>query len=204
MWVILPPRYDVNIKSDHLGKGPTRVLSTQQVLYSYHFLSMCTPRPAEHLIIYLLNTYILSTHCASGIMLDSQAIKMKKINYLQVFPGGPAVKDPCLSLLWLLSQLWHRFTPWPRNFCKPRVQPKKKKNQQKTPNHFDSSHFCGNWEVEDPKCNKPGPVFLPLQKSLCRNHNINNLQWLQGSDGVLILGVGDSCADDLPVGRVPI
>ena len=81
---------------------------------------------------------------------------------------------------------------------------KKKKNQQKTPNHFDSSHFCGNWEVEDPKCNKPGPVFLPLQKSLCRNHNINNLQWLQGSDGVLILGVGDSCADDLPVGRVPI
>ena len=80
----------------------------------------------------------------------------------------------------------------------------KKKNQQKTPNHFDSSHFCGNWEVEDPKCNKPGPVFLPLQKSLCRNHNINNLQWLQGSDGVLILGVGDSCADDLPVGRVPI
>ena len=29
------------------------------------------------------------------------------------------VKDQALSLLWLRSQLWHRFDPWPRNFHMP-------------------------------------------------------------------------------------
>ena len=29
------------------------------------------------------------------------------------------VKGPALSLLWLWLQLWHRFNPWPRNFCVP-------------------------------------------------------------------------------------
>lgn len=42
-------------------------------------------------------------------------------------------------------------------------------------NHFDSSHCCGNWEVEDSERSRPGPVFLSLQENLCRNHNINNL-----------------------------
>ena len=34
------------------------------------------------------------------------------------------VKDPELSLQWLRSLLWHRFDPWPRNFCMPRMGPK--------------------------------------------------------------------------------
>ena len=43
------------------------------------------------------------------------------------FPGGPAVKDLALSLLWL------EFDPWPGNFCVPWVWPKKRKEI----NHFD-------------------------------------------------------------------
>ena len=35
-----------------------------------------------------------------------------------------------LSLLWLRSLLWHGFNLWPKNFCMPRVQPKKKKKNQ--------------------------------------------------------------------------
>ena len=35
------------------------------------------------------------------------------------------VKDPVLSLLWLWLQLWHRFDPWPGNFCMPWARPKK-------------------------------------------------------------------------------
>ena len=33
------------------------------------------------------------------------------------FPGGLAVKDPAMSVLWLWLLLWHRFYPWPGNFC---------------------------------------------------------------------------------------
>ena len=35
-----------------------------------------------------------------------------------------------LSLLWLKLGLWHRFDPWPENFCKPQVQPKKKERER--------------------------------------------------------------------------
>ena len=41
------------------------------------------------------------------------------------------VKDPVLSLLWLRSLLWHRFDPWPQNFCIPQVKQKKKKKIKK-------------------------------------------------------------------------
>ena len=36
------------------------------------------------------------------------------------------VKDLVLSLLWLRSQLWHRFDPWPWNFHMPWAWQKKK------------------------------------------------------------------------------
>ena len=38
-------------------------------------------------------------------------------------PGGLAVKDPALSLLWLTSG------PWPGNFCLPLGTAKKKKKK---------------------------------------------------------------------------
>ena len=41
----------------------------------------------------------------------------------------PWVKDPALSLLWLGLLLWHTLDPWPGNFYKPQVQPKKKKKK---------------------------------------------------------------------------
>ena len=41
-----------------------------------------------------------------------------------------------------------------------------------------------------------GLCFVPLQDSVCRDQDINNLQELQGSRGVLTLEVGDSCADE--------
>ena len=34
------------------------------------------------------------------------------------------VKDLVLLMLWLQSQLWHRFHHWPRNFCMPQTRPK--------------------------------------------------------------------------------
>ena len=40
------------------------------------------------------------------------------------FPGGLAVKDLALSLLWHVSD------PWPRNFCMQWVQPRKKKEKK--------------------------------------------------------------------------
>ena len=49
-----------------------------------------------------------------------------------------------LSLLWLL--LWHRFDPWPRNFCMPQVQPKRKKKK-----HWEHLLWLGS-----PSC----PIFL--------------------------------------------
>ena len=42
------------------------------------------------------------------------------------FAGGLVTKDPALSLLWLGLLLWHRFNPWPRNFCMPWAWPKEK------------------------------------------------------------------------------
>ena len=45
------------------------------------------------------------------------------------------VKYPVLSLLWLRLLLWHRFSPWSRNFLMPWVQSKTttktKTNKQK-------------------------------------------------------------------------
>lgn len=38
---------------------------------------------------------------------------IKKIVFSE-FPGGLAVKDVALSLLWPGSSLWHRFKPWAR------------------------------------------------------------------------------------------
>ena len=35
---------------------------------------------------------------------------MKKVKKIEEFPGGPAVKDPVLSLLCLRSLRWHRFS----------------------------------------------------------------------------------------------
>ena len=36
------------------------------------------------------------------------------------------VKDPVLSLLWRRSLLWHRYDPWPRNFCMEHTSQKNK------------------------------------------------------------------------------
>ena len=47
------------------------------------------------------------------------------------FPGGPAVKNPVLSLKQHGSLLWYRFNPWPRNFHVLQAWPKKKKKKKK-------------------------------------------------------------------------
>ena len=39
------------------------------------------------------------------------------------------VKNSEFSLLWLGLWLWLRFDPWPRNFCMPWMQAKKKGGQ---------------------------------------------------------------------------
>ena len=44
------------------------------------------------------------------------------------FPSGLAVRDLALLLLWVRSLLWHRFDPWPGNFCMIWAQPKVKNN----------------------------------------------------------------------------
>ena len=43
------------------------------------------------------------------------------------------VKDLALSLLWLGLLLWCRFDPWPGNFCRPWVWPKKMDPQEAQP-----------------------------------------------------------------------
>ena len=42
------------------------------------------------------------------------------------FPGGPVVKDPALSLLWLQLLLWRGFSTCTVTFLLPQVQSKKK------------------------------------------------------------------------------
>ena len=48
-----------------------------------------------------------------------------KSRILRKSPSGLAVKDLALSLP------WHRFDPWPGNFCILQVQPKKKKKKSR-------------------------------------------------------------------------
>ena len=51
---------------------------------------------------------------------------LKSISLLE-FPGGLAVKDPALLLL------WRRFEPWPGNFCMSQVQTKYKQTKKPPP-----------------------------------------------------------------------
>ena len=46
------------------------------------------------------------------------------------------VKDPLLLQLWCWSQLWLGFNPWPENFHKPWVWPKKKKKSLQLLEYF--------------------------------------------------------------------
>ena len=41
------------------------------------------------------------------------------------------IKNPVLSLQWLELLPWHKFDPWPRNFCRLRMPAKKKKKKKK-------------------------------------------------------------------------
>ena len=55
-------------------------------------------------------------HSASAAPLSPptpESMYFEKGNKLE-FPGGVAVKDPALSLLWLGSLLWRQFDPWPQ------------------------------------------------------------------------------------------
>ena len=54
----------------------------------------------------LLYSRKLTEHCKPAIMEKIKTIiKFFKINFKKEFPGGLAVKDPGLSLLWLKSLL---------------------------------------------------------------------------------------------------
>ena len=48
-----------------------------------------------------------------------------KIVPVREFSDGLGIKDPTLSLLWLRSLQWCRFSPWAQNFHLPWVWPKK-------------------------------------------------------------------------------
>ena len=61
------------------------------------------------------------------------------------------VKDLVLSLLWLRSQLWCGFYPWPRNFCvlwerphKIKTNKQKNEREQHVWRHRHSEHI---WEI---------------------------------------------------------
>lgn len=56
-------------------------------------------------------------------------IKIENVLRLD-FPGGLEGKGLAWSPLWLMSQLWLVFNPWPGNFRVPRARPKKKKSSQ--------------------------------------------------------------------------
>ena len=57
-----------------------------------------------------------------GIDKQEEVMVQREYRYEEVL-GGLGVKDSVLSLLWL------GLNPWPRNFCMPQVQPKKKKEE---------------------------------------------------------------------------
>ena len=52
-------------------------------------------------------------------------------NGLWEFPGGLAVKDLVVLLLWLGSLLWYGFNSWPRNLWMPLGGDQKKKKKKK-------------------------------------------------------------------------
>ena len=57
------------------------------------------------------------------------------------------IKDPVLSLQWLGLLLWHRFDPWPRNFCRPWAWPKKKKKEEAEGWVLSYHVTYGNWDI---------------------------------------------------------
>ena len=70
------------------------------------------------------------------------------------------VKDPALSLQCLKSLLWHEFGPWPRNFHRPQLQPKKRKDVP-APQPCPAAASPG-WETAPPCCpRRPIPALLP-------------------------------------------
>ena len=50
---------------------------------------------------------------------------------MREFPGGLAIKDLALLVLWLGLLLWLGFHPWSRNFCMPWTWSKIKKKKIK-------------------------------------------------------------------------
>ena len=95
--------------------------------------------------------------------------------HLLEFPGGLAVKDPVLPLLW-----WG-FHPWPGNFCRPRVRPKKEKRKKNPTPTSQSGTDSACWGVR----------FIQLEGPLLRKrtHNLEyKIRVLEGTchHGVLV------------------
>ena len=66
------------------------------------------------------------------------------------------VKDLVLSLLWHGLLLWHRFSPWPRNFCMLQSQPKKKKKKKKRGVPFMAQWLLNTTRIQEDMGSIPG------------------------------------------------
>lgn len=56
-------------------------------------------------------------------------LDLKSDEKIGEFPGGLAVQDPAISLLWLGSLQCCGFDSWPRNFCMLRMKGEKKEKR---------------------------------------------------------------------------
>ena len=82
--------------------------------------------PQRFMSCMLLNTFRESCNLLS----DSSSSAFKKS--VGEFSVAQQVQDTVLLLQWLGSLLWCRFDPWPRNFHRLCLQPKKKKKKVQT------------------------------------------------------------------------
>ena len=84
------------------------------------------PDPLDQII------FVYNVRCVHSLVSSLGLTTFSKCTNLLEFPGSLVVKDLALSLLWLGSQLWQEFDPWPLNFCMLWVWPKKGSNLTST------------------------------------------------------------------------
>ena len=95
-----------------------------------------------------------------------------------MFSGGLSVKNLVLSLL------WRRFNPWPRNFHKPWVWPKDNHNQRSKTLCIKHSVYFLDMTIRHKRCRRshqPGiHKSLPERKRSCFWHSSHKLRRVEG------------------------
>ena len=85
---------------------------------------MGTPKYSINLLVFR------SSHCSNAVKNLTAAAWVAVEAQVRPPAQHSGLKDPALLHLWHRSQMWLRFSSWPRNFCLLQVRPLKQKIYQ--------------------------------------------------------------------------